>query len=230
MATGYMVLYITPGGNVLNTPDNWNMDYVSDAFTARTKYDDRFEDFDHEPTKAEKAAVMGVDEFEAEGRWWGENLWRLRVRYPIQYTTENRGGVVRLYALDDPKIPASWGHRVVFWGVLTTAAKHLQLHTHIATTLGFAPVGGAWAALDPDDQTQFLPNAVQIALGLTNQQQLTRVTALRNGLQSLGYTPTALSAILAAPAGKTEDDLVRALVHDLGFTMADLRNAAIGLS
>lgn len=58
MATGYMVLYITPGGDVLNTPDNWNMDYVSDAFLARIRFEDRFEDFDHEPTEEEKAAVM----------------------------------------------------------------------------------------------------------------------------------------------------------------------------
>lgn len=228
MATGYMVLYITPGVDFLNVPDGWNTDYESDTFIARVKYDDRFENFDHVPDETEQTAVLGVDEEIVEARWWEEGVYRLRVRYPIQYTTENRGGIVPLYRLDDPKIPDTWGNRAVFWAVLTTAAKHLQLHTHIATTLGFAPVGGAWAALDPDDQTQFLPNAVQTALGLTNQQQLARVTTLRNGLQSLGYTPTNLSALLSSPDGKTEDDLVRALVHDLGFTMNDLRNAAIG--
>ena len=45
---------------------------------------------------------------------------------------------------------------------------------------------------------------------------------MRNQLVNLGYAATALTTIVNAPAGKTEDDLIRALVGDLGFEMTQL--------
>lgn len=232
MATGYFVIYITPRSDFIQIPDGYTTDFLSDAFEARVRMEDRFVDFNHEPTVSEKASAIntGIGEFEAELRALASNLWRLRVRYPVSYTTEQRGGLAHLYRLSDPRIPSVWGNAADFWGVFTTTAKHLQLHTYIATTLGFGPIAGAWAALDPNNQNQFLPNAVQTALGLSNAQQLARVTALRNALQNLGYVTTNLNAIVSSPAGKTEDTLIRALVHDLGFTMADLKRAAMSIA
>lgn len=225
---GFFVIYITPKADAIRIPEGFAVDYLSDTLAEPlTVYDDRFLEFDHQPDSAEILPSVGASETVEESRWWEDGLFRVRVRFPVTITQENRGGIVHLYRLENGKIPLTWGRAADFWGVLTTAQKHLQLHNYISVTLGFAPIAGAWAALDPNNQTQFLPNAVQTALGLTNPQQLARVTALRNGLQSLGYATTALNAIVAAPAGKTEDTLIRALVSDLGFTMRDLARAAI---
>ena len=83
--------------------------------------------------------------------------------------------------------------------------------------------------LDRNDQTHFLDKVVQTATGLTNVQQLARVTAIRNALVNLGYTPTELTIIVNFPAGKTEDNLIRALVKDLGGSMVRLRDTMIRL-
>lgn len=229
MSQGYFVIYVTPAVDLIPRPDGWQDTFDSDPLTEpKTIFEDRFVDFEQSPTAAELEAAKAAHETIEELRHWSElGKWRLRVRYPVQYTVEQRGGIVRLYELVSPKLPAAWGRKAVFWGVLTTASQHKLLHQYIYTTLGFGPVAGALAALDPTNQTQFLAKAVQTATGLTNAQQLTRVTAIRNALVTLGYEAADLSAIVAAPADKTEDDLVRALVKDLGFTMADLRQVAM---
>lgn len=235
MTTGYYCIYITPKRTVIEAPEEFDLAYESDPLPEpKTVYEDRLVDFDHEPDASEIAAEKAPNETVEELRQWSTDvpdteLWRLRLRYPVTIVTEPRGGIVHLYRLGDPKIPASWGNAADFWGVLTSGAKHLELHNHIANVLGFAPIAGVWAALDPENPTEFLPHIVQNALGLTNAQQLARITALRNGLQAIGYDANFLSAIIASPAGKTEDDLIRAIVRDLGFTMRDLANASINI-
>ena len=225
MATGYTVIFVTPAVSVLSIPDDWTPDFESDLFPERIKYDDRLILFDHDPTPEEIAAEIGPGEFQAELRQPPDDplRWRLRVRYPIAYTTETRGANLnQLYTLSDARLPLAWGRKAIFWRVWSTAAKLKVLHEHIYTTLGFGPIAGALAALDPANTTRFLANAVQTATGLSDDQQRARVKAMRDRLLLLDYAAAAMTAIVDAPAGKTENDLILAIVSDLGFEMAQL--------
>lgn len=226
---GFYVIYVTPGiDTALLRDEGWDAQFDTGETVVKNR--DRFELADTEPD-----AEYPVD----PGEWVAEardvsyiegdepvEQWRVRIRGP-QTVPRLAGGVIPLYTLNDPLLPAGWGNAARYWGVHTSAANHKLLHDHIYTTLNYGPVAGAWAALDPDNGTQFLPSAVRNFLEITGAQFLTRLTITANQLELLGYTPTELRAIVAAPAGKTEDDAIRALVHDMGFTMAQLRNAGI---
>lgn len=221
MATGYTAIVLTPSADVIPFPEGWTPDYTSDAFEQRVRLEDRFVLFDHEPTQEEKDAQLGKEETNEELRFL-EDKWRLRVRFPVTYTTETRGGIARIFALSDAKLPAAWGRKAVFWWVQSTPAKLKQLHDYLYTTLGYGPVAGALAVVDPTDQSKFLPDAVRTATGLTTTQARNKVTSIRDRLVTLGYTTTQLNKMVTTPAGKTEDDFIRALVKDLGFTMPQL--------
>ena len=255
MATGYFVIYLTPGGDVLTLPEGWEDRFLTGATVIVDRDTIHLWDLDDlpdplpdpppgewlaetrdiararyttivhgEPAVNHSGADNALRPVDEEGNPTPERAFRLRG--PVEVEQE-AGGKVRLFVLRDDKLPAAWGNQAVFWGVFTTVANHKTLHEYIYTTLGFAPAAGALAALDPDDQTHFLDHAIQTATELTNQQQLQRVTAIRNALNVLGYTPTELTKIVNSPAGKTEDDLMRAIVHDLGFTMRDLQQVAM---
>lgn len=221
MATGYFVIYLTPDLGGLLIPDAWDAQFDTGDTIEVDR--DRFEWSETDPDP--DTWPVNAGERVAETRQINTQ-WRVRIRGP-QTVARYAGGVAPLYTLADPRLPSGWNHAARFWGVFTTATNHATLHNHIYTTLGYGPVAGAWAAVDPNDHTQFLTDAVRTFLGLTNAEFLQRVQIVVTQLTALNYSPDELQAILDTPAGKTEGDVMVALAHDLGFTLAQLRNAAI---
>src|SRR3990167_9389286 len=98
MAQGFLVLHITPAREVLEMPEGWSVDYLSDTLPEPlTVYDDRFLEFDHVPDSAEVLPQIGASETVEESRWWDDGAFRVRVRFPIVINQETRGGIIPLY-------------------------------------------------------------------------------------------------------------------------------------